>query len=59
MEEVHLNDPDHNPTNSELLLERSLAKEIEIGSTKMEPSSSIEKTHAKQLQIQTNPVYNY
>ena len=42
MEELHLNDPDHNPTSSELLehtgLERSDAKEREPGSTKMEPS---------------------
>ena len=58
VEELHLNDPDHNPTSSELLLERSVAKEREPGSTKMEPSSSIEETHAKQLKIQTNPVCN-
>ena len=42
MEELHLNDPDHTPTSSELLehagLERSVAKERELGSTKMEPS---------------------
>ena len=50
VEELHLNDPDLNPTRSELLLERSAAKERELGSTKMEPSSSIEETHAKQLE---------
>ena len=58
-----LNDPDHNPTSSELLehigLEISVAKEREPGSTKMEPSWSIEETHAMQFEIQTNPVYNY
>ena len=63
MEELHLNDPDHNPTKYELLehigLERSVAKERELGSTKMEPSWSIEETHAKQLKIQMNPVYDY
>ena len=58
VEELHLNDPDHNPTSSELLLERSVAKESEPCSTKMEQSSS-EETHAKQFEIQTNPVYNY
>ena len=59
VEELHLNDPDHNPTSSDLLLERSVAKERELGSTKMEPSSSTEETHAKQLKIQTNPVYTH
>ena len=63
VEELHLNDPDHNPTSSELLvhigLERSVAKKREPGSTKMEPSWCIEETHAKQLKIQTNPVYKY
>ena len=63
MEELHLNDPDHDPTKSELLehigLGRSVAKERERGSTEMEPSWSIEQTHAKQLKIQTNPVYKY
>ena len=63
MEELHLNDPDHNPTSSELLehigLERSVAKEIESGSAKVEPSWSIEATHTKQFEILTNPVYNY
>ena len=48
--------------NSELLehtgLERSVAKERELGSTKMDVSWRIEETHAKQLKIQTNPVYN-
>ena len=39
MNELHLNDPDHNPTSSELLLERSVAKESEPCSTKMEQSS--------------------
>ena len=58
VEELHLNDPDHNPTSSGLLLERSVAKESEPCSAKME-QSSIEETHAKQFEIQTNPVYNY
>ena len=63
VEELHLNDPDHNPTSSELLghigLERSVAKERELGSTKMEPSRSIDETHAKQLKIQTYPADNH
>ena len=59
VEELHRTDPDHNPTSSELQLERSVANETEPGSAKMEPSSSIEETHAKQFEIQTNPVYNY
>ena len=49
IKELHLNDPDHNPAGSDLLLERSVAKERELGSAKMEPSSSIEETHAKQF----------
>ena len=63
MEELHLNDPDHNPTSSELLelvgLERSAAKEREPGSTNMAPSCGIEETHAEQFEIQTNPVNKY
>ena len=58
MQESRLNDPDHNPASSELLLERSVANERELGSIKMEPSSSLEETHVKQLKIQTKPVYN-
>ena len=50
MEELHLNGPGHNATSSELLLERSLAKERELGSAKMEPSTSIEGTPAKQFE---------
>ena len=56
MEEVHLKDPGDNPTSSELLLERSVAKESELCSTEME-QSSIEETHATQFEIQTIPVY--
>ena len=59
VENLHLNDPDHNPTSSDLLLERSATKEREPGSAEMEPSTSIEETHAKQFEIQTTPVYNY
>ena len=58
VEEFHLNDPDHNPTSSELLLERSVAKESEPCSTEIE-QSSIKETHATQFEIQTNPMYNY
>ena len=51
------------PPSSELLqhfgLERSIAKKRELGSTKMEPSSSIQGTHEKQLKIQTNPLNNH
>ena len=58
VEVLHLNDPDLNPTSSELLLERYVAKEREPGSTKIEPSTSIEETHTKLLKNQTNPVCN-
>ena len=51
VEELHLKDPNHNPTSSELLLERSVAKESEPCSTEME-QSGIEETHAKQFEIQ-------
>ena len=53
---LHLNDPDHSPARSELLLERPFAKESEPCSTEME-QSSIEETLAKQFKIQTKPVY--
>ena len=36
VDELHLNDPDHNPTISKLLLERFVAQESELCSTKME-----------------------
>ena len=52
VDESHLNDPDHNPTNWKDLLQE---RERKPGSTKME-RSSIEEIHAKQLKIQTNPV---
>ena len=48
VDELHLRDPGHNPTSSELLLERSIAKESELCSTEME-QSSVEETHATQL----------
>ena len=54
MEELHLDDPDHNPTSSELLehteLERSVAKKKEPGGAKIGPSWSIEETRAKQFE---------
>ena len=58
VDELHVNDPDHIPTSSEWLLERSVAKESEPCSTEME-QSSIEDTHAKQFEIRTNPVNKY
>ena len=62
VEELRLNDPDHNPASSELLgrigLEGSIAKKRELGSTKMEVSWSIQETHAKQLKFLTHPVGN-
>ena len=39
-------------------MDGSIAKKKEPGSTKMEPTSSIEESHPKRLIIQTNPVYN-
>ena len=56
VEELHLKGPGHNPTSSELLLERSVAKESEPCSTEIE-QSSIEETYAKQFEIQTNSIY--
>ena len=56
MDELHLRDPGHNPTSSELLLDRFIAKERELCSTEMD-QSRIEETHATQFEIQTNPVY--
>ena len=56
VEELRLNDPDHNPTSSELLLERYVAKESEPCSTELE-QSRIRETHATQFEIPTNPVY--
>ena len=54
VEELHLNDPDHNPTSSDMLqhtgLETSFAKEREPGSTKVQPPWSIEETHVKQFE---------
>ena len=55
MNELHVRDPGHNPTSSELLLERSIAKESETCSTEME-QFRIEETHATQFEIQTIPV---
>ena len=54
--ELHLRDPGDNPTSTELLLERSIAKESEPFSTEMEQSRT-EETHATQFEIPTNPVY--
>ena len=50
VDELHLSDPDHNPTSSKLLLERSVAKESELCSAGVE-QSSIEETHAKQFEF--------
>ena len=58
MEELHLNDSDHNPTSSESLLEGSIAKESELCSAEKE-QSTIEEIHAKQFEIQTDPGCNY
>ena len=55
-DEWHLNDPDHSPTSSELLLESLLRKKENQVLQKME-QPSIEETHAKQFEIQTNPAY--
>ena len=57
VEELHFNDADHNPTSSEWLLERSVAKESEPCSAKME-QSRIEETHATQFEMPTNPVHH-
>ena len=56
VEELRLNESDHNPASSELLehieLERSILTKREHGSPEMQVSWNSEKTHAKQLQIQ-------
>ena len=49
VDELHLRDPGHNPTSTELPLERSIAKESELCFT---------ETHANQFDIPTNPVYH-
>ena len=56
MDELHLKDPGYNPTSSELLLERSVARESESCSTEME-QSGIEETCVTQFETQTNPGY--
>ena len=56
VEELHFRDPGHNPTSSELLLERSIAKEGEPCSAEME-QSRIEETHAMQSEISMDTVY--
>ena len=56
VDELHLIDPGHRPTTSELLCERSIAKGSEPCSTEME-QSRIEEAHATQFEIPTNPVY--
>ena len=57
VDELHLRDPGHNPTSSELHLVKSVAEESEPCSTEME-QSRIEEIHATQCEIQTNPVYH-
>ena len=57
VDEIHLRDPGHNPTSSELLLERFIAKESELCSTEIE-QSRIEETHATQFEIPMDPVYH-
>ena len=52
VDELHLKDPGHNPSSSELPVHRSIAKENEPCSIEME-QSSIEETHATQFEIQT------
>ena len=56
VDELHLRDPGHNPTSSELLMESSTAQESEPCSAEME-QSRIEETHATQFEIPTKPVY--
>ena len=57
VDELHLNDPDDSPTSSELLLERSVAKESLV--LQRWSNLASRETHATQLEIQPNPVYNY
>ena len=56
VDELHVTDPGHNPTSTEFLLGRSVAKESEPCSTEME-QSRIQETHATHSEIPTNPVY--
>ena len=55
VEELRLNDPDHNPASSELVnhkrMERPVAMKREPCSRKMEVPWSSEETHEKQLKI--------
>ena len=56
VDESHLRDPGHNPTSSEIRVERLILKESELCSTEME-QSRIEETHATHFGIPTNPVF--
>ena len=56
VDELHPKDSGHNPTISELLLERSVARDSKPCSTEME-QSCIEETPPSQFEIPTNPVY--
>ena len=56
MDESLHRDPGHNPTSKELLLESSIAKGSETCATELE-QSRIEKTHARQSKIPSDPVY--
>ena len=55
-DELHLQNPGHNLTSSELLSERAIAKEGEPCSAELE-QSRIEETHATQFKSPTDPVY--
>ena len=57
VDEIHLRYPGHNPTSSEFLLERFIAKESEPCCTEIE-QSGIEETHATQLEFPTVPMYH-
>ena len=56
LDELPQRDPGHNPTSEELLVEKSIAKDSEHCATELD-QSRIEKTHAQQSKIPTDPVY--
>ena len=58
MEELHLNDPDRNPTSSEYFLDRLVAKEriwFDTDGAIIEHRGNSREA----VKIQTNPVHNY
>ena len=50
-EELHINDPDHNPTSSELLLEKSVDKDGAINEHRGNSCEAVEKSDESSVQV--------